>query len=150
MSKKMNIKKITPQIVAMYLGRKCEFPSNGDIQYGWVGSVNSMDFLTVNWGLMESGKRSFHEVTLHLRSLESITEEEARELYEIANGEKWDTSLDHVFAAPSALGDWWNNFSEYYEDYDAPIMQFPFVFLSLLSKGFDLFGLIDAGLAKEI
>lgn len=139
----MKIETLTPQILALYLGQKCEFPSNGDIQYGFIGSVNNAGFLTVNWGLIESGKRACHEVTPHLRRLESLTEAEARELYEVYYG------IVYVGTKWAAL-EW---FSLHIEPASATVLKdhigSPAAWLHLLSLGFDLFGLIDAGLAKE-
>mgnify|MGYP003527802356 CR=1 FL=1 len=154
----MKIETLTPQILALYLGQKCEFPSNGDIQYGFIGSVNNAGFLTVNWGLIESGKRACHEVTPHLRRLESLTEAEARELYEISRGEKWDYEYNS-YAANRDRGDgemwscienWWMGNYEMFAENGNWLVGDPNVWLHLLSLGFDLFNLIDAGLAKEI
>lgn len=147
----MKIETLTPQILALYLGQKCEFPSNGDIQYGFIGSVNNAGFLTVNWGLIESGKRACHEVTPHLRRLESLTEAEARELYEIKYGEAWGVDFERLgMEVESCLERFWKEDIELYAPEGKLLIGSPAVWLYLLSLGFDLFGLIDAGLAKEI
>ena len=130
---------LTPQIAAMYLGQKCTVKTG---PYGQREKMLAPADIILMPGLL---------VTPHLRPLSSLTEAEARELYEIVNGEKWDTSIDHVFGAPTAIYDWWNNFEEFYEDGGGSmIMGFPFAFLKLLEWGMDLFGGIEAGWAKEI
>lgn len=69
---------------------------------------------------------SYKSITPHLRRLESITPQEVNELYEIEL-----TSLGNYVVKPVCIGS-------------------PQYWLYLLSRGFDLFGLIDAGLAKEV
>jgi hypothetical protein len=135
----MKIDKITPQIAALYLGQKC------DSRYlisGISGSTR-VETLDVSHILLLSELTA--EIAPHLRRLESITEEEARELYMLATGMVWekrstgDCLFNWVFAQKK------ENIQSIYH-----CIGIPSAWLYLLSKGFDLFGLIDAGLAKEI
>ena len=129
----MKIETLTPQIAAMYLGQKCTCK--------WIESGDSADFpistLTLNdlsYGLVV--------VTPHLRQLDSLTEAEARELYEIETGETWMSAI-------YCYDEWWNHGGVAHEETYQFLIGSPAVWLHLLSKGFDLFGLLDAGLAKE-
>ena len=78
---------------------------------------------------------SYKDVGILLRSLDSITEEEVRYLYKGAECEN-EKIKD--------LREWIINKSA------EQILFTPTAWIYLLSKGFDLFGLIEAGLAKEI
>jgi len=117
---------ITPNIISLYLGQKCTYDS---------------DVLTepieteINARVLSDMEDGFASITPHLRRLESMTEDEAREVYEIAHGEAWEN---------------WKEYIEMYSPEGSLLIGFPAVWLKLLGLGFDLFGLIDAGLAKEI
>lgn len=77
-----------------------------------------------------------------LRRLDSITEEEARELYKLRYPlESWE--------GESALNDWWLEFYEFYIPERLNCLGCPSAWLYLLSIGIDLFGWIDAGLAID-
>ena len=148
------IEKITPQTAALYLGAKC------DVEWLYTDTIN---------GAFEKGD-VFHDskisaahasgiergeiaITPHLRRLDSITEEEAREIYKISKGEPWEARMewmDEDDEDRSALRNYWNNTDEWYTDEKNMEIGRPRVWLYLLSKGFDLFGLIESGLAKEI
>ena len=78
----------------------------------------------------------------HLRRLESLTEDEARELYEVYMGHKW------VSEKP-CLSSWWKGKDEWYQSMSTHSFGYPELWLKLLEYGIDLFGLIDSGLAKE-
>lgn len=140
--KRMKIDKITPQIAALYLGRMSEMKLErhpvytGPISIGWIG-------------LLERDKV---QITPRLRRLESITEEEAREVYDIKYGEPWEDyeSEDESSYPVTCLGSFWTSDIEIDIEEGKEAIGIPSVWLYLLSKGFDLFGLIDAGLAKEI
>lgn len=150
------IKEITPQIAGLYLGGKCEITSvpswysrtvNQDHRVGAIVPLTTL--------LLGSIERSETDLTfvLCLRPLESLTESEARELYEIRQGEKWEFRpewLDDEEPDLSCLRDWWNGLDEYFVDGSVYMLGSPQVWLKLLSWGFDLFGLIQAGLAKEV
>jgi len=84
------------------------------------------------------------EVIPHLRPLSSLTESEARKIFEAANGYEPD---DNNFV--SCL-DWWNR--QNVLDYSNKEIEIgnPTVWIELLRLGIDIFGLIEAGLAKEI
>jgi hypothetical protein len=128
------IDKITPQIAALYLGQKCENTS------GSIYTVSNTDIYS-----FADGTESWRKLTLHLRRLESITEEEARELYTLATGMVWTKR-----SSGSCLFNW--IFAQRKDSMQSlyHCIGIPAVWIYLLSKGFDLFGLIDAGLAKEI
>jgi len=149
------IEKITPQIAALYLGAKCEYPDHeGNKTIATLTGVASDGLETtykrkkngvcgdiIGWEQKSEYQKCFAGVVkLHLRRLETITEQEAREVYKAAQGvtSSW----------PSALT-WWNNPTG--NDYRNSEIEIgtPAVWLYLLGKGFDLFGLIDAGLAIE-
>ncbi len=131
----MKIETLTPQIAAMYLGQKCTCK--------WIESGDSADF-KISTLTLNDLSYSLVVVTPHLLRLESLTEAEARELYEITKG--------HPFDREDSGEDALEYLKEYYitfYGFDSLIGQ-PHAWLHLLSKGFDIFGLIDAGLAKEI
>lgn len=136
------IDKITPQIAALYLGQKCTATWIANYKPWVVGDAYDTDINHERIGLLED---EYILIEPHLRRLESITEDEARELFEISNGYKPDKNK-----FVSCL-DWWNmrNVIDDYSNKEIEIGN-PAAWLYLLSKGFDLFGLIDAGLAKEI
>lgn len=145
------IDKITPQIAALYLGQKCEPTGKDSIFLAAYYGDGSLVPIIPNFVQEIANDRC--EVILHLRRLESITEEEARELYKIENHEAWNTQKysqgEHLNG--SCLDKWWNTLLEdVYIQNSAFSIGNPAVWLYLLSKGFDLFGLINAGLAKEI
>ena len=152
------IDKITPQIAALYLGQKCEYPgTEGRKIFATLTGVGADGIETtynrkkngvcgdiIGWEQKSSSQKCFAGVVvLHLRRLESMTEDEARELYHVSEDVKW--GLDS-----SCLINYWLDYEEdYYQGSDRNIGN-PSAWLYLLSKGFDLFGLINAGLAKEI
>lgn len=147
------IKEVTPQIAALYLGQKCDvewlidYKSCG-IQKGVVWTDMVFEDFMLKWIAQNDVK-----IIPYLRRLSSMTEEEAREVYKLATGDEWDTSLDHVKSgAPSAIYDWFLS-DDYFEENSfspmALVTDYSAAWLYLLSKGFDLFGLIDARLAKE-
>jgi len=129
----MKIEKITPQIAALYIGQKATRLKNR-----WDFTLEGV----VGGGAycVDGYVCPIHNIELYLRRLESMTEEEAREVYEIEyeiafDPKNYDSAIPFVVRG--------SNPSKSYPHY-------PQGFLHLLSKGFDLFGLIDAGLAKEI
>ena len=133
----MKIETLTPQIAALYAGQKA------------TRLKNRWDF-TIE-GVVGSGAYCVdgyvcpvHNIVLHLRPLSSLTEAEARELYEVYYG------IEYIGTKWTAL-EW---FSLNIEPASATVLKdhigSPAAWLHLLSLGFDLFGLIDAGLAKEI
>ena len=133
------IDKITPQIAAMFLGQKCdvEFLCSDKIDSAFeVGDI--WPDSTIHGRHLSRVKAGEVKLTPHLRRLESMTEEEAREIIKLYKGR--DAKLG------DNLCDLWEKQTCDIED----AIGSPAVWLYLLSKGFDLFGLIDAGLAKEI
>lgn len=80
-----------------------------------------------------------YTVIPHLRPLSSITEYEAGELISI-----------HLGRPPLPCGDYLNDVNYGESTMMEDILGNPSAWLYLLSKGFDLFGLIEAGLAKRV
>lgn len=140
------IDKITPQIAALYLGQKCEPTGKDSIFLAAYYGDGSLVPIIPNFVQEIANDRC--EVILHLRRLESITEDEARELYKVRYLEGWCVN-DSKDVYP-ALDCFWENHSELFTPEKVFLVGHPPTWLYLLSKGFDLFGLIDAGLAKEI
>ena len=128
----MKIEKITPQIAALYLGQKCDIDSHNN-QGFFRGNIYPMDI-----AMLASGNAT---IVPHLRRLESLTEEEALELFDVYFGRKFNAGTS---PNNSAL-DWFHVSFRRFEDKYPPA-----VWLKLLEWGIDLFGLIDAGLAKEV
>ena len=116
------------------MGRECTYDSKFDAGIGIVTDG------IICW--MEEGT---FEVTPHLRQLSGITEDEARDIYNLATGMIWTKVSKY-----SCLENWWELHTEATLKNSWQCVGIPNVWLYLLSKGFDLFGLIDAGLAKEV
>ena len=141
----MKIEKITPQIAALYLGAKC------DLEWLYTDTVDNLFVSGDIWKDIDIRPASVQllideqaRITPHLRRLDSITEAEAREVFAIANGYEADknsfTSCLSWLARENALD---------YSNKEIEIGN-PSVWLYLLGKGFDLFGLIEQGLAKDV
>lgn len=140
----MKIEKITPQIAALYFGQKC------DVKWLYTDTIDDAFKIGDIWSHSEIHgahitRLTREEISIipHLRRLESITEDEARELYEIFHDVPWEKSYEC------------KRYWEFDDGFSMPTtMKFcvgvPAAWIYLLSKGFDLFGLIDSGLAKEI
>lgn len=151
----MKIETLTPQIIALYLGQKCDFEHEGKTVTGDIWGVFSSGVIRVTrvsesiGNEVEYNTRTFEQITPHLRPLSSLTEAEALELYEMVTGEKWKQIFEKQ--ADECLPLW---VFDDVEDLDIRgidlVIGNPTAWLYLLSKGFDLLGLIDAGLAKEI
>lgn len=127
---------LTAQILGMYIGRQCHIENP------------LPDFSNDHNGIITPANIAGHisgdcVVVPHLRRLESITEEECRGVFKLVYGIPWDNgencSKDWFFNVFNAL-----NFGKYFA------IGTPAAWLYLLSKGFDLLGLIDAGLAEEV
>lgn len=139
------IEKITPQIAALYIGQKCDLE--------WLITDRDDVFMagevwhdSVIIGATITRLKSQHiAIVPHLRPIESLTEFEARDLFEIATaGVVWEKRSE------SCLEKWWKvlDIEQYIVGH--ALIGSPLVWLKLLEWGFDLFGLILAGLAKEI
>lgn len=143
----MKVEKITPQIAALYLGQTADlyWCNSLDVmeleRTGVLTSIHPSSKLTNPLGFDCNGQLLWYrltEVKLHLRRIESITEEEARELLGIFHGRPFrdgDSLFDLNHGESTAMMD---------------ILGFPPAWLYLLGKGIDLFGLIDSGLAKDV
>ena len=138
----MKIETLTPQIAALYAGQKATRLKNR-WDFTLEGVVGSGAYCVDGYVC------PVHNIVLHLRPLSSLTESEARELYEMVAGEKWKQIFEKQ--ADECLPLW---VFDDVEDLDIRgidlVIGSPAAWLHLLSLGFDLFGLIDAGLAKEI
>jgi len=140
------IEKITPQIAALYLGAKC------DLEWLYTDTIDDLFMSGDVWRDIDIRPTSVQlliddqaRITPHLRRMESITEAEALEIYQIATGMVWTKR-----SAGSCLSIWWLFCCEEEMQNMYHCIGIPQVWLYLLSKGVDLFGLIEAGLAKEI
>ncbi len=126
---------LTAQILWLYIGRPCHIENT------------LLDFSNDHNGIITPDNVIGHingecVIVPHLRRLESITNKEANELHRFFYGRD--------FAGVNPVKDW----IMFKFPGESNLMQDaigkPAAWLYLLSKGFDLFGLIDAGLAKEV
>lgn len=132
------MKKLTPQVLALYLGQKCETKTGDSIIVG-VNRAGVVEIRRISDGVFLTWW--VDDIKPILRPLSSLTENEARELYELKNGESFDDE--------SCLHWWSKDKDEWYTTESKFCVGFPLVWLKLLSIGFDLFGLIDNGLALD-
>lgn len=126
---------LTAQILGMYIGRRA------NIEFKNYYTATDSDVITP--ALVGYFVLGDVDVTPHLRRLGSITEEECREVYLLENGEAWGSETDCKM-------NYWDEPEEWYCPNRLIVIGTPKVWLYLLSRGFDLFGLIDAGLAEEV
>lgn len=136
----MENKKLTPQIAAMYLGQKSTIAILKNTRDFSIGETWSAILKLTHIEWLEDGRISAKP---HLRQLDSITEKEAREIYTLLYPDI-DKGYDNC------LEDWWYEIDEGYCRNMVRLIGNPKVWLYLLSKGFDLFGLIEAGEAIDI
>jgi len=140
--------KITPQIAALYLGALCEVAKAEKYwhEYTPKGGYKMLvtgDKLLVNGNIISLLATSTDfEITLHLRHLNSLTDAQAMECYNIFyEGQAPEMTIEALYTLSSktliAHG------SNIHLGF-APIQNF------LRSRGFDLDCLIEAGLAKQI
>lgn len=167
----MKIETLTPQICGLLLGQTANLywkNESGQLEFERAGILISIKpktegqhplvFQCGNGLSQRELAYDYREVVFRLRRLESLTESEARELYEISRGEKWDYEYNSYAANRdrgmgkiwSCLENWWMGNYEMFAENGDWLIGDPNVWLNLLSKGFDLLGLIDAGLAKEV
>lgn len=127
----MTIKTITPQIAAMYLGQTWESKNGKTMRLVGVQiGVSHQKPLLCEYEVFGDWARlrfDCDEILPHLRRLESMTEAEGQTLYDSTDGT-----------------------SQFSGDFAKMVVGLPLVWLKLLEMGFDLFGLIEAGFAKEI
>lgn len=131
------IEKITPQIAALYLGQKCDAEWLLPFHAPW-------ENIEIDNYVIGKLSDCLIEVKPHLRRLDSITEEEAKEIYRLSQGKEWPGKTDFLA---------WLVFEFEFMTKEACLSAFigtPAVWLYLLGKGFDLLSLIDSGLATEI
>lgn len=154
------MEKLTIQIAAMYIGQKCDFRWKNDPRFGGEEYV----FCDLSAPIIANYSMSKCEVVPYLRRLESMKEEEAVQIFEIATGEKWDYNFESARSsflknleeeaegntAWSCLENWWNNDMELFAENSVRYIGKPDVWVKLLSMGFDLFNLIESGFAKEL
>ena len=126
---------LTPQIAAMYIGQEATIVSMENRRYLSVGE-SYIDILKLSHVELLEGGRVL--VKPHLRRLDSITEEEAQDIYALYFKKTFPANYP-IFAKA-----WFEN--RFISNFEFP----PAVFVYVLSKGFDLFGLIDAGEAIDI
>ena len=158
----MKIETLTPQICGLLLGQSANLywkNESGQLEFERAGILISIKpktdgqhplvFQCGNGPSQRELAYDYSEVVFRLRPLSSLTESEARELYEMVAGEKWKQIFEKQ--ADECLPLW---VFDDVEDLDIRgidlVIGSPAAWLHLLSLGFDLFGLIAAGLAKEI
>lgn len=125
---------LTAQILGMYIGRPCDvLDTDGEFLYSGILSLPNIDYWV----------REMYVLRPHLRRLKSITEEECREVFKLVYGTPWDNG-------ENCLKDWFLEVFNAFNFGKHLAIGTPSAWLYLLSKGFDLFGLIDAGLAEEV
>lgn len=146
------MKELTPQIIALYIGCECKMLHHS----GWVGAklIGIIDGSPVCQARDANGIDLPHTsvcdsvegVKLILRPLSSMTEDEAWELAEIYTGEK----ITYVRIGSGQIIFNYLEGTEVQENCFDILSVSPNSFLYLLSKSFDLFGLIESGLAVEL
>jgi hypothetical protein len=127
------------QILALYLGQVCIFT--------WLIDHRPMVAGDEYEGTIDYTKLMLHsdgeaKITPHLRRIESITEQEAQELYKVVYGRDFDSNIQ---------ADYW--LTLYKSDLNSEmetIIGYPQGLLWLCRKGFDVFKLIDQKLAIEV
>jgi hypothetical protein len=148
--------KITPQIAALYLGQKCDVRWEiNDFDEGAFSEGDVWHDSRVNGSHINRLFKVEITLTLYLRPLSSLTEEEAQEIYLIRYDETWENSLSYWITEahgefPKCLDTYWGEFVELYQEEGKMRIGDPAIWLYLLGKGFDLLGLIEQGLAKNI
>lgn len=137
------MEKITPQIAALYIGQKCDVHWDTDDEYEGAFKKGDIWYDSRVHGshINRLGNGEF-AITLYLRPLGSITEEECREIYQLTGSAWGETGSCKDF--------WWESFEEENLQNKNHYIGDPEVWLYLLKKGFDLFKLIPKGFAKEI
>lgn len=142
-----NETKLTAQELALYLG--CEasaLPNNG------IGIFRGID--VSGWAeieIPEIGLFTTNYFSLLLRPLSDMTEDEARDVYYIRNGEVFNPRPEYWpenHADISALDDLRSDVELYQEDIRFVIGE-PAAWHYLLAHHFDLFGWIESGLAID-
>ena len=133
---------LTVQVLAMYLGQKCTSK--------WIetGEENEWPISTITINQFSFGLVG---ITPHLRRLDSLTEEEAQELYRIRYNEAWGVDFERLgMEVESCLERFWKEDIELYNPEGKLLIGHPPVWLKLLEWGIDVLGGIEAGWAKEI
>ena len=142
----MKIESITPQIAALYLGQKCTVTGNNSaILSAYYGDGESVTIIPNFLQELVNGRC---EAVLHLRPLSTITEVEAREVYLAFYGVPY--KQEKSFSKISCVGFWGMNVEGVVGSIISGHIGSPAIWLKLLEMGFDMFGLIESGLAKEI
>lgn len=129
---------LTAQTAALYLGQKFQTPDG----VGALVGVYSDGIVKIEFGAFGPDFVVSHTLPFVkpiLRRIESLTEAEARELYEVQNeGWYWveeGSAVEHFFGG--------------FDLDEGELLCGSKVWLKLLSWGFDLLGLIDAGVAID-
>jgi len=133
--------KITPQIAALYFGAWCEIvkaPVNWNKHMPIVGELMEVTGqVCQDLGIWED-----FEITLHLRHLNSLTDEQAMECYNIFfGGQVLDLSIGQIYELSSKI---------LIESGKNIHLGTAAIQNHLRSLAFDLDCLIEAGLAKQI
>ena len=135
-----NETKLTPADLALYLGAECEVTySPGGFEYYDNGGI-----YLISGGLINEYGKGEAAIKPILRPLSDMTEDEARNVYKITTGEDYpaNDAKSEVFAVQD------EEFLSAQMEIGAMMGQ-PAVWRYLLSRHFDLFGWIEAGLAID-
>ena len=137
---------LTIREYALYLGAPCRVSDEDNSGY-FSGRVEGVSgFNSTLYPEIHVDGDTFHAdcVTLILRHMDSLTEAEARELYLLTEGIKWEFIV--VGVDQPCLYCWW----KWYDDRpNSRLIGNPIVWRWLLAHYFDLFGWIEAGLALD-
>lgn len=122
-----------------YIGQRCTIK----VLHSAVGIVSDESEVTLSPTVISWLKNGFVQVTLHLRHRDSLTESEARQVYEAVTGELWTKDYECIR---------WLGFDDDlgFADQYGWICGCPEGWLKLIELGIDLFGLIKDGFAKDI
>lgn len=134
-------KELTANILALYLGCEVETPEG----LAKMCAVSELGFCAVLFAT-EIRKFAINQITPTLRPLSDMTEEEAREIYRMDFGSEFEVK-DWMEENPAL--EWIRGDNEVYREEIDIFIGSPEIWAYLLSRGFDLFGLIEAGLAKD-
>jgi len=140
------VNKLTPQILNMYINSaRCIVKPVDGVSGVWI----------VSHFMAEQFSRGQIDVVLLLRPLASISESEANEFYDIENEIPYSHSEhatnEDIFGLKLENVLDWFSFHHINHQCNGHALYFtPSELTYLTSKGFDLFGLIQSGIAKNI
>lgn len=121
---------VSTRVLGLYINRPCTYTPRKGETYD----------RTIQFGMFFDQTYAGAVITPHLRKFESITEEEALELYALEHdGKVFEPNPEYGTAIDWAIMSFGGN------SYMTPDQ-----LLFLTAKGFDVFNLLEQGLAKEV